>query len=116
MKVKPKEVLINLPIVLPFERADQVPEFAANINTIIHGKVKVKYEELGTLGGAFMGLFYINRNDEFSELRLDFTNMIENKQVQEHNSTNLIVTEHTCPNGHAMANHAADCDWGCIHQ
>lgn len=81
MKVKPKEVMINVPVALTFADVNQIPEFAANINTLIHGKVKIKYEELGSLGGQFIGLFYINRNDEFTELRAEFREMIEAEEL-----------------------------------
>ena len=81
MKVKPKEVLLNLPIVLMFDDSDKVAEFASNINTLIHGKVKVKVEELGTLGGQFVGMFYLQRNGEFTELREQFMHMIEQEQL-----------------------------------
>lgn len=83
MRVKPKEILVNLPIVLTFNDVNQIPEFAANINTVIHGKVKIKYEELGCLGGQYIGLFYINRNDEFTELRKEFKDMIEAEEMEE---------------------------------
>lgn len=82
MKVKPKEVLINVPIVLTFGDYHQIPKFAANINTLINGKVKIKYEELGCLGGQYIGLFYINRNDEFTELRKEFKDMIEAEEME----------------------------------
>lgn len=81
MKVKPKEVLLNLPIVLMFSDACKVPEFAANINQLVSGKVKVKYEELGSLGDQFVGLFYLQRNDEFTELRQQFMTLIEQEEV-----------------------------------
>lgn len=83
MKVKPKEVLVNLPIVLTFGDYHEIPEFAAHINTVIHGKVKIKYEELGCLGGQYIGLFYINRNDEFTELRKEFKDMINDEEMSE---------------------------------
>lgn len=81
MKVKPKEVLLNLPIVLMFRDYHQIPEFASNINQLVHGKVKIKYEELGVLGGEYVGLFYIQRNDEFTEIRQEFRTMIEAEEV-----------------------------------
>lgn len=81
MKVKPKEVLLNLPVVLMFDDGDKIAEFASNINTLIHGKVRVKVEELGTLGGQYVGMFYLQRNGEFSELREQFMQMIEDEQV-----------------------------------
>lgn len=81
MKIKPKEILVNVPIVLTFDDENKIPEFAANINTLINGKVKIKYEELGELGGQFVGLFYINRNDEFTELRLEFRKLIEAEEL-----------------------------------
>jgi len=83
MRVKPKEVMLNLPIVLLFGDYHELPEFAANINQLIHGKVKMKYEELGTLGGKYVGIFYLQRNDEFAELRQEFKTMIEAEEMEE---------------------------------
>lgn len=83
MKVKPKEVFLNLPIVLMFEDDMKVAEFAANVNTLIHGKVKVKSEELGLIGGQFVAIFYLQRNDEFAELRTQFMQMIEQEEMQQ---------------------------------
>lgn len=80
MKVKPKEVMLNLPITLMFRDYHEIPEFAANINQLVHGKVKIKYEELGVLGGQYVGLFYMQRNDEFSEMRQEFKQMIEEEE------------------------------------
>lgn len=93
MKVKPKEILVNLPIALTFNEVDEIPQFAANINTIIHGKVKIKYEELGTLGGQQIGIFYINRNDEFTELRAEFKEMIEAEEMNETIATRAAIND-----------------------
>lgn len=79
MKVKPKEVLVNLPVVLTFDSEDEVVQMAAAFNTFIHGKVKMKYEVLGLLGGQTVGLFYIQRNNESQELRDDFMRLIESE-------------------------------------
>lgn len=84
MKVKPKEVLLNLPIVLMFDNEYKIPEFAANINQLVHGKVKVKYEDLGMLGEQSVGLFYLQRNDEFTQLRQEFTTLIEQEEIRHH--------------------------------
>ncbi len=84
MKVKPKELLVNLPVVLLFngeDSADQAAQFASNVNTIIHGKVKMKVEELGTLGGQLVVIFYLQRNNEFTELREQFMKMIESEEI-----------------------------------
>jgi hypothetical protein len=81
MKVKPKEVLLNLPIVLMFKEYDQIPEFASNVNQLISGKVKIKYEELGVLGGQYVALFYLQRNLEFDTLRIEFRTMIEAEEI-----------------------------------
>ena len=51
--------------------------FASAINTIIHGKVKIKYEMLGQLGGQYVGLFYIQRNNESQEIHDEFRRLIE---------------------------------------
>lgn len=84
MKVKPKEVLLNLPVALMFDESDEIARFASNINTILHGKVRMKYEELGLLGKQQVGLFYLQRNDEFDELRKQFRTMIEAQELAEH--------------------------------
>lgn len=81
MKVKPKEVLLNLPITLMFRDYHEIPAFAENINQLIHGKVKIKCEELGCLGGQYVGLFYLQRNDEFTEMRRTFKEMIEQEEM-----------------------------------
>lgn len=81
MKVKPKEVLLNLPTVLMFADYHEIPNFASNINQVLHGKVRVKYEELGVLGGQYVGIFYLQRNDEFDELRASFKQMIEQEEM-----------------------------------
>lgn len=72
--------MLNLPITLMFRDYHEIPEFAANINQLVHGKVKIKYEELGVLGGQYVGLFYMQRNDEFSEMRQEFKQMIEEEE------------------------------------
>ena len=81
MKVKPKEILVNLPTVIMFADYHEIAPFASNINQLIHGKVKVKYEELGQLAGQYVGLFYLQRNDEFEELRTTFKQMIEREEI-----------------------------------
>jgi len=82
MKFKPKEVLVDLPVVLGFDPTenDNAEAFAAHINTIIHGKVKMKYEYLGDLGGKSMIIFYLQRNFEYQELRSEFMNMINHEE------------------------------------
>jgi hypothetical protein len=87
MKVKPKDIQVNLPAVLMFDDQDSVAHQAAAVNTFIHGKVKIKYEELGMLGGQYVGIFYIQRNDEFTELRESFMTLIENEEVENANAS-----------------------------
>src|SRR5208282_4328461 len=77
MKVKPKEVLLNLPVALLFDEPSEVGAFAANVNAILHGKVRLKAEELGTLGGKHVGLFYLQRNLESQEIHDEFVRLIE---------------------------------------
>lgn len=84
MKVKPKEVLLNLPVALLFDEPWEVANFAANINTILHGKVRLKAEELGTLGGRHVGLFYLQRNNESQQIHDEFIRLIEEEQAAEH--------------------------------
>jgi len=88
MKVKPKEILVNLPIVLLFKDYHEIPAFAADINTIINGKVKVKYEELGCLGGQYVGIFYLDRYGEFQQLREEFKTAIEQEEINNYNEQN----------------------------
>lgn len=82
MRVKPKEVLLNLPTVIMFGDYHEIPNFASNINQVLHGKVKVKYEELGQLAGQYVGIFYLQRNDEFDDLRGSFIQMIEQEELK----------------------------------
>ena len=82
MKVKPKEILVNLPTVLLFDIEDKAADFASNINTIIHGKVHVKYDVLGALGGQIVVIFYLQRNDEFHSLRDDFMELIYREEIE----------------------------------
>lgn len=84
MKVKPKEVLLNLPVALLFDEPWEIASFAANINTILHGKVRLKAEELGVLGGRYVGLFYLQRNNESQQIHDEFMRLIEDEQVTEH--------------------------------
>ncbi len=87
MKVKPKEVLLNLPVALLFDEPWEIASFAANINQILHGKVRLKAEELGTLGGRFVGLFYLQRNDESQQIHDEFMRLIEEEEVQQHDQS-----------------------------
>lgn len=84
MQPKPKEILVNLPVVLLFQDYHEIPQFASTVNQIIHGKVKIKYEELGSLGGQYVGLFYLQRNQESQEMRDEFMRAIENEEMEEH--------------------------------
>ena len=81
MNIKPKDVRVNLPIVLTFETADEIPAFAATVNTIIHGKVRVKCEELGILDDKHIGLFYLQRNGESQDLRDSWMQLIEIEEM-----------------------------------
>jgi len=82
MKIKPKEIMVNLPVALLFDTADEIPSFASNINSIIHGKVRLKVEELGTLGGRYVALFYLQRNNEFQQIHDEFIRLIENEECE----------------------------------
>lgn len=86
MKVKPKEVMVNLPVALLFDEPWEIISFAANINTILHGKVKLKVDELGILGGRSVGIFYLDRNAEYHEIRDEFVRLIEQEEVVSHSS------------------------------
>lgn len=85
MKISPKEVLVSIPIVLLFLDYHEIPAFASNINQILPGKVKLKYEELGVLGEQYVGLFYFKRDDEFFYLRTQFKTAIEQEEIDNYN-------------------------------
>jgi len=82
MKIKPKEVLLNLPVALLFDESWEIASFAANINAILHGKVRLKAEELGSLGGRHVGLFYLQRNNESQEIHDEFIRLIEQEEIE----------------------------------
>lgn len=96
MRFKPKEVMVNLPAVYPFESEDDVVKMAASFNSFVFGKVKMKYEILGNLGGQIMGLFYIQRNHESQQLRDEFMQLIH---AEEMNSVSDNYRSHSgiCP-------------------
>jgi hypothetical protein len=79
MKIKPKEIMVNLPTVHLFDYEGEDAQLAANFNTFVHGKSHLKYEFLGTLGAQLVSIFYLQRNDEFSQLRESFMVMIESE-------------------------------------
>jgi len=83
MRVKPKEVLLTLPAVRLFTQENQEAEWAAVLNEFLHGKVRVKYECLGKLGGQYAVLFYLQRNNEFSELREEFMELILQEEMNQ---------------------------------
>lgn len=93
MKVKPKEIMVNLPIVLLFEREEEIPLYANAINSIIYGKLRLKYEELGVLGDKHVGLFYIHRTPEYQELRDEFINLIDIEQREAYETSKIIRVE-----------------------
>lgn len=69
MKIKAKEVLVNLPVYFEFETEDELAQMAANINSILAGRTRLKYEIMGDRGDKIIGLLYLERNREYSELR-----------------------------------------------
>jgi hypothetical protein len=91
MKFKPKDIQVNLPVVLTFDDEDEIVEMAAAFNTFVHGKVKMKYETLGQLDGRYVGLFYIQRNKESQQLREEFEAMIEAEEVQKAQSKKIVA-------------------------
>jgi hypothetical protein len=82
MKFHPKPVLLSLPIALSFDHDDGAAKFAANINTILHGKVKVKYDIPGSLSSKVIAIFYLQRGDDFFALRNEFVEMIEREELE----------------------------------
>ena len=122
-KVKPKDVMVNLPTVLLFDNEDAIPEIAANFNTFLHGKVRMKYEVLGQIGGQSVGIFYLQRNDEFSQLREQFTTMIEAEEMSNHQLPAMIDDEgwpdlagaiNDCSNEHGLCSGCNELDM--LHQ
>lgn len=81
MHIKPKDIKVDLPSIYMFEEIDEIAKFASNINTIIHGKVKIKCENLGKLGEKYVGIFYLQRNQEFQELREEFIKLINKDSI-----------------------------------
>lgn len=81
LKIKPKTIEVNLPVVLLFDSENEIAALAAAINTIIFGKIKVKYETLGILGGQYVGLVYLKRNLESQQLHDQFMRLIEEQEI-----------------------------------
>lgn len=72
MKVKSKEVLVNLPCHFEFYNEDECATMAANINSVLHGRQRVKYDIMGKRGDMVVGLLYLDRSKEY----LDYRNFI----------------------------------------
>lgn len=89
--------MVNLPAVHLFASPEEIPELAAAINTIIHGKVKIKCEDLGILGGQHVGLFYIQRNMESQQLHDEFIQMINNEEEQELTARDIALEDPPYP-------------------
>jgi hypothetical protein len=81
MRLKTKEIVVNLPVVLTFDNRDEIAQLAAGFNTFVAGKVKMKYEELGILNEKYIGLFYLQRDSDSQELRDNFMKMIEDSEM-----------------------------------
>ncbi len=81
MKIKPKTLMVNLPIALTFDSWDEIPKFAATINSIVAGRSLLKCEKIGSVEGKHIGIFYLQRNDEFQNLRNSFLNLIDKIEV-----------------------------------
>lgn len=82
MKIKPKDVQVNLPIVLMFDNEDDAGIFASHFNTLLHGKSRLKNEILGMLNNKYVSLFYLQRNIESQTLRDEFMNLILDEECQ----------------------------------
>ena len=105
MKFKPKEIMVNLPAIHLFASEKDVPMTAAAINTIVHGKVKIKYEILGTLGGQVAGLFYVQRNHESQQIRDEFMQMILEEETR--NPVFISSEKKDCEHNWVMDGHNA---------
>ena len=79
--MKSKEVMVNLPCTLMLSNEDEAASTAAGFNTFVHGKVKMKYEILGKLGGQTVALFYMQRNNESQDLRNEFMKLIQEEEI-----------------------------------
>lgn len=114
MKIKPKSVLLNVPVALMFDAKEEIGVFAATINTLLVGKVRLKSEELGKLGEQYVGLFYLQRNEEYQHLYDRFVELIEQqvssveyKEVEETEEGETVIRHILCVD---------DCDdYGMLH-
>lgn len=82
-KIKPKDIKVNLPAVHLFQSEDEMAQMASAINTILHGDSKIKFEALGLLGGQYVGLFYIKRNNESQQIHDEFMRLIEQEEIKD---------------------------------
>ncbi len=69
MKIKPKDISVSLPAYFLFDNQNEIALFARDVNRIMHGYTKVKYEELGMFSGQYVGIFYLSRDKEYMEYR-----------------------------------------------
>jgi hypothetical protein len=82
-KIKPKEVLVNLPAAHLFNSEEEITNFVFAINSILTGKRRIKYDNLGLLGQQYVAVIYLERNKESQDIHDQFATLIEQEEIAE---------------------------------
>lgn len=69
MRIKPKEVQVNLPCHFEFHDESECVQMVSNINAILRGRTQVKYDLMGSRGQMLVGLLYLERSKEYQDYR-----------------------------------------------
>jgi hypothetical protein len=82
MHIKPTQISVTLPTTLFCKNEEEVAKFAADINSIIFGKVKIKYTGMGMISDKYVGILYLQRNQEYQKLYDEFRQLIEDQEIE----------------------------------
>lgn len=67
MKIKPKKVLINIPMILSFDDYHEIDHVKNFYNQLISNK-KIKSKELFSNNYGYSAIFYFKQDDEYKRL------------------------------------------------
>lgn len=84
MKVKPKQVLVNVPVILTFYDYHEIRHVEDYFNEVFSGKNKIKSEELQSCNEEYAAIFYFKKDKEYTQLVKEYAK--NNKEACDYES------------------------------
>ena len=72
VEIKSKYLLSKLPIVIHFKDYHEIPIFAKDVNLILDKDSRISCEEIGMDGMNYLGIFFIEKDDEYLSLKKEW--------------------------------------------